>query len=151
MKAYASAGLKYPVVTGETGGDDALLKSFGDEAIGLVSSCPYTLDLQSDANNRFIDGTIKNHDAIPGFYAAGLYVNCQVVDAGLKAAGGDASNKEKFMAALKGVNLTTRHAGRSSSITSTMSLAMSTFVASVRKEPSTGSSSGTRPSRRIRM
>jgi branched-chain amino acid transport system substrate-binding protein len=106
MKAYASAGLQYPVVTGETGGDDALLKSFGDEAVGLVSSCPYTLDLQSDANNRFVDGMIKNHDAIPGFYAAGLYVNCQVVDAGLKAAGGDASNKEKFMAALKGVNLT---------------------------------------------
>ena len=45
MKAYASAGLKYPVVTGETGGDDALLKSFGEEAIGLVSCCPYTLDL----------------------------------------------------------------------------------------------------------
>jgi branched-chain amino acid transport system substrate-binding protein len=36
MKAYASAGLKFPVVTGETGGDDALLKSFGDEAMGLV-------------------------------------------------------------------------------------------------------------------
>ena len=40
MKAYASAGLKYPVVTGETGGDDALLKSFGEEAIGLVSCTP---------------------------------------------------------------------------------------------------------------
>src|SRR5580704_10603226 len=36
MKAYASAGLKYQVVTGETGGDDALLKSYGEEAIGLV-------------------------------------------------------------------------------------------------------------------
>src|SRR5581483_10434696 len=44
MKAYASAGLKYPVVTGETGADDALLKNFGDEALGLVSCCPYTLD-----------------------------------------------------------------------------------------------------------
>ena len=39
MKQYASAGLKYPVVTGETGGDDALLKSYGEEAIGLVSCC----------------------------------------------------------------------------------------------------------------
>src|SRR5262249_39574959 len=38
MNQYVSAGLKYPVVTGETGGDDALLKSFGDEAIGLVSA-----------------------------------------------------------------------------------------------------------------
>src|ERR1043166_7571928 len=44
MKQYQAAGLKYPVVTGETGGDDALLRSFGDEALGLYSACPYTLD-----------------------------------------------------------------------------------------------------------
>jgi branched-chain amino acid transport system substrate-binding protein len=105
MKAYASAGLKYPVVTGETGGDDALLKSFGEEAIGLVSCCPYTLDLESPANQKFVDEIMKNFDVIPGFYAAGLYVNCMVVDAGLKASGGDASDKEKFMTALKGVSL----------------------------------------------
>jgi len=106
MKAYAGAGLKYPVVTGETGGDDALLKSYGEEAIGLVGCCPYTLDLETDANHRFIDGMIKNYDSIPGQYAALLYVNCQVVDAALKASGGDASDKEKFMAALKAVSLT---------------------------------------------
>ncbi len=106
MKQYASAGLKYPVVTGETGADDALLKSFGDEAVGLVSCCPYTLDLESDGNQRFVSEIMKNYNVIPGFYAAGLYVNCQVVDAGLKAAGGDASDKEKFMAALKSVSLT---------------------------------------------
>ena len=106
MKQYAGAGLKYPVVTGETGADDALLKSFGPEAIGLVSSCPYTLDLENEANQRFVSEIMKNYNTIPGFYAAGLYVNCQVVDAGLKAAGGDASDKQKFMAALKAVSLT---------------------------------------------
>jgi branched-chain amino acid transport system substrate-binding protein len=105
MKQYAAAGLKYPVVTGETGGDDALLKSFGDDALGLVSCCPYTLDLESDGNKRFVDGMLKNFDTVPGFYAAGLYTNCEVVDAGLKAAGGDASDKEKFMAVLKKVSL----------------------------------------------
>ncbi len=106
MKAYASAGLKYPVVSGETGGDDALLHSFGEEAIGLVSCTPYTLDLDNGGNNRFIEGMLKNYDTVPGQYAALLYVSCQVVDAGLKAVGGDASDKEKFMAAMRGVNLT---------------------------------------------
>jgi branched-chain amino acid transport system substrate-binding protein len=106
MKAYGGAGLKYPVVTGETGGDDALLKSFGDEAIGLISSCPYAIDFETDANRRFIDGMLKNFDTVPGFYSAGLYVNCQVVDAGLKAVGGDIADKDKFMAALKAVSLT---------------------------------------------
>jgi branched-chain amino acid transport system substrate-binding protein len=105
MKAYADAGLKYPVVSGETGGDDALLKSFGEEAIGLMSCCPYSLDLESESNKRFIDGMVKNFNAVPGFYAAGLYVNCQVVEAGLKATGGDTGDKEKFIAALRAVNL----------------------------------------------
>ena len=89
MKAYASAGLKYPVVSGETGGDDALLHSFSEEAIGLVSCTPYTLDLDNGGNNRFIEGMLKNYDTVPGQYAALLYVSCQVVDAGLKAVGGD--------------------------------------------------------------
>jgi branched-chain amino acid transport system substrate-binding protein len=106
MKQYATAGLKYPVVTGETGADDALLKSFGDEAIGLVSCCPYTLDNPIEPNQRFVTNIMKSYNVIPGFYAAGLYVNCQVVDAGLKAVGGDASDKQKFMAALKAVSLT---------------------------------------------
>ena len=48
---------------------------------------------------------LKNYDAIPGQYSGLLYGNCQVLDAGLQAAGGDASDREKFMAALKAVNL----------------------------------------------
>jgi branched-chain amino acid transport system substrate-binding protein len=106
MKQYAGAGLKYPVVAGEAGADDSLLKSFGEEALGLVSAAPYTLDLETDGNMRFVDGMLKNYNAIPGQYAALLYGNCQVVDAGLTVAGGDASDKDKFMAALKSVSLT---------------------------------------------
>jgi branched-chain amino acid transport system substrate-binding protein len=105
MKQYHAAGLSYPVVTGETGGDDALLKSFGEEAVGLVSASPYTLDLDTDANKRFVSEMLKNHNTIPGFYAAGLYVNCDVADAGLKAVNGNPSDRVKFMTALKAVNL----------------------------------------------
>src|SRR5271155_4076663 len=142
MKAYASAGLKYPVVTGETGGDDALLRSFGDEALGLVSSVPYTLDLDTDGNNRFVQEMLKNFDSIPGQYAACLYVSCQAVDAALKTLGGDAGDKDKFMAGFR--------AGRSSSITSATSSGPSTSGASAPKAPNTASSSGTRPSRLTR-
>ena len=106
MKQYASAGLKYPVVTGETGGDDALLHSYGEEAIGLVGCCPYTIDLATDGNQRFIDGMLKNYNTVPGQYAALLYVNCQVVDAALKALNGDANDKDKMMTALRAVSLT---------------------------------------------
>ena len=105
MKQYHNMGLTYPVVTGETGGDDALLKSFSEEATGLVSACPYTLDLDTEANNRFVSDMLQNYNVVPGFYAAGLYVNCQVADAGLGAVHGDPSDRVKLMAALKAVSL----------------------------------------------
>jgi branched-chain amino acid transport system substrate-binding protein len=106
MKAYAAAGLKHPVVTGETGGDDALLKSYGEEAIGLYSCIPYTMDLENESNHRFIEAMLKNYDTNPGQYAALLYVNCQVVEAGLKALNGDATDKQKLITAMRSVNLT---------------------------------------------
>jgi branched-chain amino acid transport system substrate-binding protein len=105
LKQYAAAGLKYPVVTGETGGDDALLRSFGDEALGLYSCCPYTLDLNTDSNKRFVAAMVKDYGVEPGFYAAGLYVAAAVVAAGLEKSGGKADNKETFVAALKAVDL----------------------------------------------
>src|SRR3989304_6144978 len=80
MKQYAAAGLKYPVVTGETGGDDALLRSFGDEALGLFSCCPHTLDFGNDTNKRSIAAMVKDYGVEPGFYAAGLYCSAAVVD-----------------------------------------------------------------------
>ncbi len=105
LKQYAAAGLKFPVVTGETGGDDALLRSFGDEAIGLVSCCPYTLDLNTDSNKRFVAAIQKDYTVDPGFYCAGLYVNGMVVDAALQKTGGKSDNKEEFMKALRSVVL----------------------------------------------
>ena len=106
MKAYADSGLKYPVVAGWTGGDDALLKSFGEEAIGLVSCSPYSLEIDTPSNQRFIDSMQKNFSVVPGFYAAGLYISCQVIDAALKSLGGDASDGTKTIAALRAVSLT---------------------------------------------
>jgi branched-chain amino acid transport system substrate-binding protein len=106
MKQYAAAGLKFPVVTGETGGDDALLRSFGDEAIGMISCCPYTADLENESNKRFIAAMEKDFKVLPGFYCAGLYVNCQVVEAALQKTGGKTDDKAALMAALKSVSLT---------------------------------------------
>jgi branched-chain amino acid transport system substrate-binding protein len=106
MKQYADLGLKTPVIGGETAGDDALMKSFGDEAIGMINACPYTLDLQNDANKRFVADFTKDYGNVPGFYAAGLYVNGLVVEAGLQKVNGNTNDKEAFVKALRGVQLT---------------------------------------------
>jgi branched-chain amino acid transport system substrate-binding protein len=105
MKQYAAAGLKYPVVAGETAADDALMRAFGDEAIGMYSCCPYTLDFDSPSNKRFVAAMNKDYGVDPGFYCAGLYVNGMVVEAGLQKTGGKSDDKEAFMAAMKSVSL----------------------------------------------
>ena len=106
MKQYVAAGLKYPVVSGETGGDDALMHSFGDEAIGMYSCCPYTLDLQNESNKRFVAAMQKDYKVDPGFYAAGLYINGMVVEAALEKTGGKSDNKEELIKAMRSVSLT---------------------------------------------
>ena len=105
MKQYADAGLKLPVCGGETAGDDALLPRFGDEAIGLVNACPYTIDLKNDANDKFKAGMMKEYQAIPGFYAASMYVTVQVVESALRALHGDLSKPEQIVKALRAVKL----------------------------------------------
>jgi branched-chain amino acid transport system substrate-binding protein len=105
MKTYAAAGLKFPVVTGETGGDDALLRSMGDEFLGMYSCCPYTLDLATDGNKRFVAAMQKDYGIDPGFYAAGLYVAAQTVAAGLEKTNGKSDDKEAFVKALRSVEL----------------------------------------------
>ncbi len=106
MKQYKDAGLKLPVIGGETAGDDALLKSFGDEAIGLISASPYSSDFDSPSNRKFVAGMLKNYGNIPGLYAAGLYINGMVASAALEKTGGKTDDKEALITALRAVSLT---------------------------------------------
>jgi branched-chain amino acid transport system substrate-binding protein len=105
LKQYAASGLKFPVVTGETGGDDALLRSFGDEALGMMSACPYTLDLQNESNKRFIAAMNKDYGVDPGFYCAGMYISGQVIEAALQKTGGKSDSKDELMKAMKTIAL----------------------------------------------
>lgn len=106
MKQYRDAGLTLPVLGGGTAGDDALLKSYGDEAVGLISCSAYTGDLDTPSNRRLIDGMVKDYGNIPGLYAAGLYINGMVAEAALEKTGGKTDDREAFNRALRAVSLT---------------------------------------------
>ena len=106
MKQYKDAGMTLPVLGGGTAGDDALLKSFGDEAIGLITASAYTSDLDTPSNKKFIEGMVRDTGAIPGLYAAGLYINGMVTEAALEKTGGKTDDKEALIAAMRAVSLT---------------------------------------------
>jgi branched-chain amino acid transport system substrate-binding protein len=105
MKQYKDAGLTLPVIGGETAGDDALLKSFGDEALGMITASPYTADLDTPSNQKFVAGMLREYENLPGLYAAGLYINGMVADAALQKTGGKADDKDALIKALRGVAL----------------------------------------------
>src|SRR5262247_616953 len=105
MKQYRDQGLKLPVLGGGTACDDALLKSLGDESVGLISCSAYTGDLDTPSNRRLIEGMVKDYGNIPGLYAAGLYINGLVAEAALEKTGGKTDDKEALIRALRGVSL----------------------------------------------
>ncbi|MBV9863029.1 MAG: ABC transporter substrate-binding protein [Alphaproteobacteria bacterium] len=106
MKQYKDAGLTLPVLGGGPAGDDALLKSFGDEAIGMITSSVYTSDLDTPSNKKLIEGMLRDYGNISGLYAAGMYINGMVAEAALEKTGGKTDDKEALIAALRGVSLT---------------------------------------------
>src|SRR5580765_3450514 len=106
MKQYQDQGLKLPVLGGGPACDDALLKSFGDEAVGLITCSAYTADLDTPSNKRLIDGMVKDYGNIPGLYAAGLYINGMVAEAALEKTGGKTEDKDALIRALRAVSLT---------------------------------------------
>ncbi len=106
MKQYKDQGLKLPVIAGAPAGDDALLKSFGDEAVGMISSNFYTNDLDAPSNKRLIDGMGRDYGNVPGTYSAGLYIAGMVAEAALEKTGGKTDDKEAFIKALRAVKLT---------------------------------------------
>ena len=105
MKQYHDAGLTLPVLASGTGADDALMKSFGDEALGMVSSSNYTSDLDTPSNKQFVAGMVRDTGAIPGLYAAGMYINGMVAEAAVKALYGKVDDKEALIKALRAVSL----------------------------------------------
>ena len=106
MKQYHDAGLKLPVLGGETSGDDALLPHFGDEAIGLVSSSPYTADLKTKSNEDFLAAMKKYYNVAAGQYAAIMWLNGMVIEEAVKKLDGKTDNKEELIKALRAVSLT---------------------------------------------
>ena len=106
VKQYYDAGVKLPLLGGGTAGDDALLKSYGDEAVGMISCSVYTGDLDTPSNKRLIEGMVKDYGNIPGLYAAGLYISGMVAEAALEKTGGKTEDREAFNKALRAVSLT---------------------------------------------
>ncbi len=102
-----SLGLSQPLVGGATVADDTIVGAFGEEAVGLINTNPYSLDFDSEANRRFIAAMRRNSgdDVRIGHYAACFYVDGMVIEAALEKTGGKSDDPDRFVEAVRAVSL----------------------------------------------
>lgn len=107
VKQYDEAGLKarLPLVSGGTVTDEHVLRSMGDEALGIVSALHYSPAVDNPANKKFVQAYEAKYKQVPSYYSEGAYVAGTALKAALEATGGDIEDTAKFLAALRKVEL----------------------------------------------
>jgi len=108
-KQFNEYGLKgkVNVVGGMTAFDEAVLRNMGDEALGIVTSCWYSAELDNPINRKFAAAFRNEWKYDPGFYAAATYVEGAVLQAALEAVKGKIEDKQALMQALRGIKADT--------------------------------------------
>jgi branched-chain amino acid transport system substrate-binding protein len=106
-KQFKDAGLKdrLPVVGGGTLTDEHVLPSMGDEAVGIVTALHYSQALKTPANVKFVQAYESKYKTMASYYSEGSYVAGMALKAALEAIGGDIEDTQKFLGALRKVDL----------------------------------------------
>jgi branched-chain amino acid transport system substrate-binding protein len=107
IKQYNEYGLKgkIPLLGAMTTVDEGILKSMGDEAVGVISNGWYTAALDNPDNKRFVQAMNREYKYDPGYYSVGAYGAALMMEQALKTVGGKVEDRNAFMAALRNVQV----------------------------------------------
>ena len=105
LRQYKEYGGKIPLLGGMTAIDESLLRQMGDEALGSLSTCWYSAQLDNESNKKLVGGMQRDYRVDPGFYAAATYTNGAVLEAALKQIGSKIEDKDALMKALRAIKV----------------------------------------------
>jgi len=107
IKQGRALDIKQTLVGGSTTADDTIMGAYGDEVEGLINTNPYSLDIDSEANKRFIATMRKSYgdDVRIGHYAACFYLDGQVIEEALAKTDGKADDPDAFVKAVRSITL----------------------------------------------
>jgi branched-chain amino acid transport system substrate-binding protein len=107
-KQYEDAGLKarLPLIGGGTFTDEHVLRTMGDEVLGVITALHYSAALNNPVNQKFVQTYEAKVKQIPSYYSEGTYVAGLQLKRALESIGGDAENTERLVGALRKVELT---------------------------------------------
>ena len=107
FKQVNEYGLKTPMVGGMTAFDEVAVRNMGDYALGSLSSCWYSAQLDNPINRRFVAAYRADNGYDPGQYASGTYLYGEVLFAAIEALKGRIEDKQAFIKALRAVRVDT--------------------------------------------
>jgi branched-chain amino acid transport system substrate-binding protein len=109
LRQFNEYGLqaKLTPVGGMTALDEAVLRNMGDEALGIVTTCWYSAELDNPQNKIFAPAFRAENKYDPGFYAAATYTEGAVLEAALKTTNGAIEDRPAFMKALRATHVDT--------------------------------------------
>ena len=106
-KQYEDLGFKarLPLLGGGTTFDEFVLPSLGDEAIGGISALMYSAALDTPVNKRFVKEYRAKYGKVPSYYSEVCYTTGRWINEAARAVGGNVEDREKFLAALRKVEI----------------------------------------------
>lgn len=97
-------GLRFPIVFPEFGTAEPVLNDLGDDVVGAIGAVPYTSNIQSEINKRFVENHEKKYGKKPasseswGYQAVAVYLQA------LEMTGGDTATA-KVIEAIKKIKI----------------------------------------------
>jgi branched-chain amino acid transport system substrate-binding protein len=109
LRQYNEYGLmgKVKPIGGMTALDEAVLRNMGDEALGIITSCWYSAEIDNPINRKFAASFRSQWKYDPGFYAAATYTEAAVLEATLNKIHGKIEDKPAFMKAVRALKVDT--------------------------------------------
>jgi branched-chain amino acid transport system substrate-binding protein len=109
LRQFIEYGLKdkMAVIGGMTALDESVLRNMGDEALGILTTSWYSAELDNPLNRVFAPAFRKQFKYDPGYYAGGVYVTAEVLEATIKATKGNVEDKKALMSAIRASNVET--------------------------------------------
>jgi branched-chain amino acid transport system substrate-binding protein len=109
LRQFNEYGLmgKVKPIGGMTALDEAVLRNMGDEALGIITSCWYSAEIDNPINKKFASSFRAQWKYDPGFYAAATYTEAAVLEATLNRVKGNIEDKQGFMKAVRSIKVDT--------------------------------------------
>ncbi|HYD67402.1 ABC transporter substrate-binding protein [Azospirillum sp.] len=107
IKQYDQAGLKgqVPLFGPGFSFDQDIFGAVGESALGVKNSAQWSPDMDNPVNQKFVAGFKAKHNRLPSMYASQGYDAALVIDAAVKAVGGNVADKDKLRAAFKAAKI----------------------------------------------